>query len=365
MSRLTSWLASPPPDAAMEIGADAVSGATVGSRGTETVVEAFAFEPLPGGALAPSLAAQNIADRAAVAAALQTVVSRLGSRPRRVALVVPDTAARVSLIEFDQVPAGRNDLDQLVRWQMRKSAPFPDRRGLRDLRARSLHRRRRPGVRGRDGPARRRPGVRGASASRPACTRASSTLSSFSLVNCFLAAGRVPTGDWLVVHMRPDYTSIAHHARRRRDLLPQPARRGRRPVHRPRAPDDDVLPGPAVRRRVFAGAGRWDGAHGHRRRERAPRVSKNASARRSSRSIRPDWRSCRIASGSLRSTWAVWPRSSACCCGPGMLPRPPDAAHQPLDPPVLQRRAPCARSSWAWPRSWPWPVSTTGSSWSG
>ena len=28
-------------------------------------------------------------------------------------------------------------------------------------------------------------------------------------MNCYLAGGRVPTGDWLVVHMRPDYTSIA------------------------------------------------------------------------------------------------------------------------------------------------------------
>jgi hypothetical protein len=33
-------------------------------------------------------------------------------------------------------------------------------------------------------------------------------LSSFSLINCFLTAGRVPVGDWLIVHMRSDYTSI-------------------------------------------------------------------------------------------------------------------------------------------------------------
>jgi Tfp pilus assembly PilM family ATPase len=48
----------------------------------------------------------------------------LGTRPARVALVIPDLATKVSLIKFDQVPAKRDDLDQLVRWQMRKSAPF-------------------------------------------------------------------------------------------------------------------------------------------------------------------------------------------------------------------------------------------------
>ena len=62
MSRLTSWLASPPPDAAVELGADAVSAAAVGTRGSETVVEAFAYEPLPSGALTPTLSGQNISN---------------------------------------------------------------------------------------------------------------------------------------------------------------------------------------------------------------------------------------------------------------------------------------------------------------
>src|SRR5262245_10396940 len=113
MSVLTSWLASPAPDAAVELAADAVSAAVLGHRGSEAVVEAFAYEPLPAGALSPSLSGQNIANRGAVSSAIQSVVSRLSSRPRRVALVIPDVAARVSLVKFDQIPAARNDLDQL------------------------------------------------------------------------------------------------------------------------------------------------------------------------------------------------------------------------------------------------------------
>lgn len=124
MSLLTSWLASTPPDVAVEIAPERVSAAVVTPRGSGLVVSAHAVQPLPPGVVTPSLTSTNIHDRALVAEALRRVLSRFGSRPRRVALVVPDTAAKVSLVRFDQVPSRRDDLDQLVRWQIRKSAPF-------------------------------------------------------------------------------------------------------------------------------------------------------------------------------------------------------------------------------------------------
>src|SRR5688572_22432888 len=87
MSLFASWLAIPPPDAAIEIAPESVS--------------------------------------AAVVSALRSVLDQLGVRPRRVAFVIPDLAARVSLVRFDRIPERREDLEQLVRWQMKKSAPFP------------------------------------------------------------------------------------------------------------------------------------------------------------------------------------------------------------------------------------------------
>ena len=125
MSLLASWLASPPPDAAIEIAPEAVSVAVLSSRGAEASVQAYASAPLPSGAVAPSLLARNILDRAAVAGALRTACERAGVRPRRAALVIPDLAARVSLARFEQIPARHEDLDQLIRWQAKKSSPFP------------------------------------------------------------------------------------------------------------------------------------------------------------------------------------------------------------------------------------------------
>jgi type IV pilus assembly protein PilM len=208
MSILTSWLASPPPDAALELAPDSVSGAVVSARGSDTTVQSFAFEPLPHGALVPSLTGQNLVDRPAIVSAIKAVVDRIG-RPRKVALVVPDLATRVSLVRFDQVPASRDDLDQLIRWQMKKAAPFP-------IEEASL-----TWTPGSPSSAEggyefvvalaRRDVIREyESACESAGLHAGLVdLSTFSVVNCYLAGGRVPTGDWLVVQVRSDYTSIA------------------------------------------------------------------------------------------------------------------------------------------------------------
>src|SRR5687767_15935769 len=120
-----SWLASSPPDAAIEIAADGVSIAVLGTRGSQATVQAYGAADLPPGAVVPALVGQNIVDRAPVIEALRSACERAGHRPRRAALVIPDVTARVSLVRFDQIPSRREDLEQLIRWQMKKSSPFP------------------------------------------------------------------------------------------------------------------------------------------------------------------------------------------------------------------------------------------------
>jgi Tfp pilus assembly PilM family ATPase len=124
MSLFTSLREAPAPGFAVEIAAGRVSGASLEWRGGQAVITTHAVEPLPDGALVPALNATNTHDRASVATAINRVIERLG-RPRRVGLVVPDVVAKVSLLKFEKIPPRAQDLDQLVRWQVRKSAPFP------------------------------------------------------------------------------------------------------------------------------------------------------------------------------------------------------------------------------------------------
>ena len=111
------------PAAAVEIAATRVSGASVEWRGGQPAIAAHAVEMLPEGALVSSLTATNIVDRPAVAGAVDRVLGRIGS-PRRVALVVPDPVAKVSFVKFERVAPRAEDLDDLIRWQVRKTAPF-------------------------------------------------------------------------------------------------------------------------------------------------------------------------------------------------------------------------------------------------
>jgi type IV pilus assembly protein PilM len=190
----------------VEITADHISAAVVARRGAEISVQSYAVEPLPAGAVTPSLTGHNIADRAAVTAALRRAVERLETRVARVALVLPDTVARVSLVRFDQVPSRREDLDQLVRWQLRKSAPFPIEEATISY-SRGL--------------------TTGAGADfvvelarqsvveeyEAVCDAAGVyagliDVATLCVVNLFLASATVPSGDWLLVHIRPDYTSL-------------------------------------------------------------------------------------------------------------------------------------------------------------
>jgi type IV pilus assembly protein PilM len=112
------------PGVAVELAADHVSAARLDVRSNAPVVTSHATEPLPAGALVPSLTAANVQNRQVVMSALERVLERTGN-PRRVGLVVPDLVAKVSLVRFEHVPTRTADLDQVVRWQVRKTAPFP------------------------------------------------------------------------------------------------------------------------------------------------------------------------------------------------------------------------------------------------
>jgi Tfp pilus assembly PilM family ATPase len=122
---LLDWLMTPPPDVAVEIDRAHVAAARVHWRGGRPVVAAHAVEPLPAGAVVPALVAPNMHDVGVVGQAVTRVLGQLGGRTARVALVVPDTVAKVSLLRLEKVPAKAADLREIVRWQVRKSAPFP------------------------------------------------------------------------------------------------------------------------------------------------------------------------------------------------------------------------------------------------
>lgn len=206
MPRLPAFLASPPPSIGVEIAADRVTAVALAKQSGGWVVSAYGTERLAPGVVSPALNAVNVHDGGAVSAALRSAFDKLGARPRRVALVIPDTAAKVSLLRFEKVPSAP-DLDQLIRWQMRKAAPFkPEDAQIAWVPAAPI-----------DGGGReylvtlaRRDVVE---SYMQACAAAGADagivdLASLNLINAALTSAAA-AGDWLVVHVASDYATLA------------------------------------------------------------------------------------------------------------------------------------------------------------
>ena len=109
---------------AVEISARGIDAVALSVSGSSSTITGHSTERLPVGLVTPSLNATNVHDHAGLANAMKTAVDRLSPRPRRIALVLPDTIAKVSLLRFEKTPPRAQDLDQLIKWQMRKAAPF-------------------------------------------------------------------------------------------------------------------------------------------------------------------------------------------------------------------------------------------------
>lgn len=90
------------------------------------VVGAAAVLELPPGTLTLSLTQPNLADVSRFAQAIRGALERAGILGgARIALVLPDTAARVTLVPMVEVPARKaREVDELLRFRLRKSIPF-------------------------------------------------------------------------------------------------------------------------------------------------------------------------------------------------------------------------------------------------
>ena len=200
---------SPAPDVAIEIDHTRVAAARLAWRGQQASIISHASEPIAEGLVMPGLAELNISDVPALSQTIARTLAQLGgSAPSRVSLVVPDTAAKVSLLKLDKVPEKAADLQEIVRWQMRKTAPFPMEQAVLSIS---------PGARGADGGSEFVVAVSRADVIHQyeqACMMAGAhaglvDLSTFSVINSILAGATITAGDWLLVHVTETYLTLA------------------------------------------------------------------------------------------------------------------------------------------------------------
>ena len=114
------------PRLAVEVRAEGV----VAARAEDAValLTAVARADLAEGAVAPGLKVGNIGDKGAVVSAVRRALDAVAGtgreRSRDVTVVVPDSAARVLFVDFDQLPSKAAEALPLVRFRLKKLLPF-------------------------------------------------------------------------------------------------------------------------------------------------------------------------------------------------------------------------------------------------
>jgi Tfp pilus assembly PilM family ATPase len=257
--RSSIWLTHLPPGVAIEIAGGRVTVAELTRTGAGVVVSAHASEPLATELVTPNLVGSNVPDPGAVADAVREALGRAGLRSvRRAALVIPDSAVRVTLLPFEQVPARASDLDQLIRLQLRKATPFPiDQAQVATFTAGAG-----AGVTTIAAIVSRRDVVVQYEAVADALGIHAGIVdvASMNVMNTVIGSGQAPADDWLLVSLAADATTLAilrghellfYRHRTAADLEPLEAL-----VHQTSMYHEDRLGGRKFARVWLAGAGR-------------------------------------------------------------------------------------------------------------
>jgi type IV pilus assembly protein PilM len=114
---IQSLLKDPPPEFAFEISASGIAMSRTRPPAT------IQFAALQEGVLVPSPIRENIVDVPAFTAAVRKLVPASGGR-RTAALILPDNAMRLAVLEFDSLPEKEEERIALVRFRLKKTVPF-------------------------------------------------------------------------------------------------------------------------------------------------------------------------------------------------------------------------------------------------
>jgi len=117
-----NFKSSSKPKLACEIAADRVLAGRVSERGD--AIEMCAAADLAPGSVVPDLLEANLRERDRVFATIRETLGHVSGRSRDVIAVLPDAAVRVMLLDFETLPANRQEAEGVIRFRLKKSLPF-------------------------------------------------------------------------------------------------------------------------------------------------------------------------------------------------------------------------------------------------
>ena len=113
---------SPKPKLACEVASDRILAGRLGDHGAN--LAACAARELAPGSVVPDMVESNLRQRAAVRDGIEETLAGVAGRTHDVIAIIPDTAVRVALVEFDTLPSGAEEAAGVVRFRLKKTLPF-------------------------------------------------------------------------------------------------------------------------------------------------------------------------------------------------------------------------------------------------
>lgn len=120
MPSSTKYGARPP--LACEIAADRILAGRSADAGR--MVEMCSAHELAPGTVIPDLMESNLRDGTAIRQAIESALGGVAGRSRDVIAILPDTAVRVVLLDFETLPSKAEEAEAVVRFRLKKSLPF-------------------------------------------------------------------------------------------------------------------------------------------------------------------------------------------------------------------------------------------------
>ncbi|HSU60549.1 MAG TPA: hypothetical protein VLI55_14650 [Bryobacteraceae bacterium] len=118
IDKVQRWVADPPPDHLFEITEVSLAA------GSPRMPGQHKFEVLAEHGLTASPSAPNLLKPYLYRDVLPRLLPVNGTKRPAAALVIPDYAVRMAILDFEQFPAGEAEREALIRFRLRKSVPF-------------------------------------------------------------------------------------------------------------------------------------------------------------------------------------------------------------------------------------------------
>jgi type IV pilus assembly protein PilM len=93
-------------------------------RRTKPLLEAFRIQPTPEPGPGTTIFKPNLGTPDELVRQAKELFERSGTKPGKVALILPDNLAKVSIVSLPERPANRKLLDEMLRFKLRRSVPF-------------------------------------------------------------------------------------------------------------------------------------------------------------------------------------------------------------------------------------------------